>query len=47
MKYQLKSKLNSIESITSKVIQELYFLKKDYVFINEEANRYNKLKEQI
>ena len=31
----------------SKAIQKCYISKIDYVFINEEADRYNKFKEKI
>ena len=43
----VKSKLIRVKSIISKTIQEFYISEKDYAFISEEVNRYNKLKEKI
>ena len=43
----VKSKLIRVKSIISKTIQEFYISEKDYAFISEEGNRYNKLKEKI
>ena len=34
------------ESIILKAIQESYVSEEEYMFINEEVNRYNKLKER-
>ena len=42
-----KSKLKSIKSIISKIMQECYIFEKGYGCINEEVSRYNKLKEKI
>ena len=39
-----KSNLNIIETIISKTIQDSDILQKDYVFINDEVNRYLRLK---
>ena len=43
----VKSKLIRVKSIISKTIQEFYISEKDYAFISEDGNRYNKLKEKI
>ena len=43
----VKSKLIRVKFIISKTIQEFYISEKDYAFISEEGNRYNKLKEKI
>lgn len=42
-----KTKLNSIESIISKEIQNSNTSEKHYLFIKEEVNRYDKPKEKI